>query len=192
MIRVFYSFAEEKETDCKYTADFPDEWKAYVNGITDDFRRAQSYRVRKLLLYALRLVGISASKFKTDANGRWHVADCSQKVDFSLSHTGLLSVAAISFDTKIGVDAEKITDRILRLNKRILGNPSDKTLSTEELTRVWTEKESSYKAGLKREDAFFLSKTVIDRNGEQYVITAACGEEKIARDAIFQEIKEIL
>ncbi len=191
MVYVFYSFAEKKETDYKYTADFPDEWKAYFDGISDGFRRTQSYRVRKLLLYALRLVGVNANKFVADANGRWRIADCSQKVDFSLSHTGLLSVAAVSFNKKIGVDAEKVTDRILKLKKRIFDDSSAKTASSEEVTRIWTEKESSYKAGLKRENAFFVYKIVLDRNGEEYAITAACDEEN-EQNAIFQEIKEIL
>lgn len=192
MIRVFYSFAEEKEINYKETADFPIEWKVYLDGISDDSRRTQSYRVRKLLLYALRLVGVNASCFTADANGRWQIVDCTQNVDFSLSHTGALSVAVISFGKKTGVDAEKITDRILKLRERISDIPQEKSVTAEELTRIWTDKESSFKAGLKRENAFFVSETATDRYGERYVITAACDEENFLRDAIFKEVKEIL
>ena len=77
----------------------------------------------------------------------------------------------------VGVDVEKISDKVLILQKK-LGEIKPVNMSNiEHITREWTKKESSFKAGKKCE---FYSRKVYDKIGEEYFLTL-CTNDKFEK-----------
>ena len=67
----------------------------------------------------------------------------------------------------MGIDVEKISEKVLKLEKK-LGDYKPVNMSNiEHITREWTKKESAFKAGKKCE---FFSRKIYDKNGEDYKI----------------------
>lgn len=191
MIYVFFAEIPDRKDDCENFESLPPEWQKYVCGIKDDSRRRQSLYARRLLVFALRTLRIKAEEFVSDENGRWRIKTPPSDVDFSLSHSKKAVAVAILTNArgeKIGADTELVSDRILKLGERIAGK-GETTLSAEELTRIWTEKESAYKAGADIKSAFFATNTREVR-GEKYVVTVACASEKEIGSAKFYTIKD--
>ena len=191
MIHVFFAEIPDCGDDCGNYEPLPPEWEKYVCGIKDEARRRQSLYGRRLLVSALRALRIKAEEFVSDENGRWRIKDSIENVDFSLSHSGKAVAVAILTNAggeKIGVDAELVSDRILKLGERIAGK-GETMLSAEELTRIWTQKESAYKAGADMKSAFFATETR-EICGEKYVVTVACASRKAIEKAKFYRIKD--
>ena len=191
MIHVFFAEIPDCGDDCGNYEPLPSEWEKYVCGIKDEARRRQSFYARRLLVSALRALRIKAEEFVPDENGRWKIKDSTEDIDFSLSHSGKAVAVAILTNArgeKVGVDAELVSDRILKLGERIAGK-GETTLSAEELTRIWTQKESAYKAGADMESAFFATETR-EICGEKYVVTVACERRKAIEKAKFYRIKD--
>lgn len=191
MIHVFFAEIPDQYDERSLLESLPEEWKIYLDGIKNAAHRRQSLYVRVVLLAALRSLDIKAEAFARDENGRWRINENAAKTDFSLSHSeNAVAVAIYSGGTsgKVGVDAERVTDRILKLKTKIVGETKGE-FSAEELTRVWTEKESSYKAGLKQTEAYYATKNY-EVCGEKYAVTVAFADEREIKSAKFHTIKD--
>lgn len=81
-----------------------------------------------------------------EANGNPYLLDSDKKI--SISHSYPYAVLAIS-DEPIGVDLEKISDKILRVKEKFLHEEEKKWIgeefSPEILTAIWSMKEALYK-----------------------------------------------
>ncbi len=73
-------------------------------------------------------------------------------IQFNLSHTNDLAAAITSIDKAVGIDAEKIHPRVLKIQHKFLNDVelADLAVKTEEekilfMTKYWTIKEAVYK-----------------------------------------------
>lgn len=189
MIYVYYSVLPDTRGNLDLSA-LPSEWESYVASISDEKRRTQSYYVRKLLLRAYNDLGINAKRFICN-DGKWS-AECEPSTQFSLSHSGKVVAAAISTDGNVGVDVEKISEKILKLEKK---TPVAANVGAGEkarlLTEKWTEAESAFKCGAKKTDGVFFKRiTLTDGDGE-YVLCVAARDEEAVKNAQILRIKDI-
>lgn len=190
MIHVFFAEIPDRKDDCGNFEPLPPEWENYVCGIKDESRRRQSLYSRLLLVLALQALRIKAEEFVSDESGRWKIKNPPTEVDFSLSHSKNAVAVAVLTNArgeKVGVDTELVSERILKLGARIAGEEA--RLSAEELTRIWTKKESAYKAGTDIKSAFFATKTH-EVCGEKYVVTVACASKKEIEKTKFYRIND--
>lgn len=186
MVRVYYAFLPDDFVagDIKV---MPREWQKYLLSINDEKRRAQSFFARKLLLRALSDSGVKVREFCEEKNGKWLIKEsCGGKPDFSLSHSYNLVVAATSFRGKIGVDGELVSDKILKIKSKLTDNIEE--TSAENLTELWTVRESVFKSGVKTS---FIKKTTVCDGEKKFVVCVAGENEKEINGATFCEIKDL-
>lgn len=65
----------------------------------------------------------------------------------SLSHTNEYAVAVVSFEEEVGIDIERISDKLSRVAHKFL-SPTERTLAGDDLFKMciyWCAKESLYK-----------------------------------------------
>ena len=118
----------------------------YINTITNKKRRNQSIAVWALLESVVRLLYSCDFEYVCD-KGVFSVLG--GKFTFSLTHSNNLVAIIISENEPVGVDAELVSDKILKLSsKKDTQNLSETALYQEkkELTKLWTKKESFFKA----------------------------------------------
>lgn len=189
MIYVYYAFLPAVRNILDLKA-LPSEWESYVASVSDEKRRTQSYYVRKLLLCAFNELGLSAEGFVCD-EGRWQAKG--NTADFSLAHSKNVVAAAVSTEERVGVDVEKISKAILKLEKKFdVGDGLDVDEKKRRLTEKWTEKESAFKCGTKKNGGeIFFNKTVVNANGENYILCVASSNENNAHRAQFIEIRNL-
>lgn len=153
--------------------------KNYILSINDKKIQKQSYYVFKLLLKVLQLNGIkNSSEFVVNDN-IWQLK--TKDINFSLSHSYNIVALATSADF-VGIDVEKIDEKILKVEKLFNSISNDNSLNN--LTRLWTEKESLYKLNsiinlkdnnikINNENCFFNSMMVTDKDNFNYFITVS-------------------
>jgi phosphopantetheinyl transferase len=136
----------------------------YIKSITNKNRKLQSYFVWRLLEFALNCEGITCD-FSVDEKGKWFATN--NEIFFSLSHSKNIVAVSIS-NSEVGVDVENINDKILNVKRKFVNK--DRKITCEELTILWTEKESKYKS-----NQSFRTKTYIitDKNGNKYALSVA-------------------
>lgn len=141
-----------------YTAVIPDEvciGKLYpeqrwieIEGCASEKVRRQKYCVWKLLEYALeRSLGLDVEQmhFERGENGKW-TAD---GVYFSLSHSDNVVAVCVS-RAAVGVDVERVTDRLEAVRRKFLTKGEESEYCTQDdkrgyLAEKWTQKESIFK-----------------------------------------------
>ncbi len=171
MVKVYYSDITNCEFNQKEVDNFHMLRKDYVNSITDPERKRQSALVWMLLQKALADINVSGN-FSVDSKGKWRIIEGGAK--FSITHSGNFVAVAVGNTEYLGVDVEKISDKVLKLEKK-LGEIKPINMSNiEHITREWTKKESAYKAGKKCD---FYSRKIYDKNGEEYFMTL-CTKDK--------------
>ena len=163
-------------------SNFSIERKNYVESYRDSKSRKQSYYVWKLLLYAIEKCGFeyNKSQFKKEKSSRkWF----NEKGDyyFSLSHSNNVVAVAVS-KYLIGVDVEKISEKILKVESRLLSNEDEVSKMTDAerlnfLTKKWTERECLIK--IDKETSNFKSFVVNDNLGNDYVLTVSNCEDDV-------------
>lgn len=171
-------------TDYQYDAtDFRGICEArveYLNSINDQKRKTQSLLVWRLLNYGLiNYFSLNNGCFSCD-KGKW--AEINGKIKFSLAHSNNIIAVAISNKTPVGVDVEMHSDKILKLKDKLCKQKEAEEELIETLTLTWTEKESSFKAGIK---GSFNWISVKDKINNKYCLTL-CSQEK---DVNFIKIK---
>ncbi|MGN1103274.1 MAG: lecithin retinol acyltransferase family protein [Candidatus Coproplasma sp.] len=141
-----------------YTAKIPDglkmkklsckqRWQE-IEGCTNERVQREKYCAWKLLEYALfHTFGLSAKKtdFAKEENGRWVTDGCS----FSLSHCGEIVAVCVS-RRAVGVDVERITDRLESIRHKFLTRSEEEKYAAQAdkavyLAEKWTQKESIFK-----------------------------------------------
>lgn len=183
MVKVFYSDI----TNCEYSQIEVDNFhmlrKDYVNSIQDMDRKRQSAFVWMLLQKVLSDINVSGN-FSVDSKGKWRIIEGGAK--FSIAHSGNIVAVAVGDAEFLGVDVEKISEKVLKLEKK-LGDYKPVNMSNiEHITREWTKKESAFKAGKKCE---FYSRKIYDKNGEEYFLTL-CAKDK-CEDFCYVDFKSL-
>ena len=184
-----------------YTAKIPDEVRisklspkqraAEIENCGSEKVRREKYCVWKLLEYALnRSFGLCMKKlrFDKDENGKWRTEGCC----FSLSHCDGVVAVAVS-RKEVGVDVEKITDRLEAIKQKFLTEKeldeyslqTDKTLY---LAEKWTQKESIFKmqggkgfVPNKLQADEFTTRSMRLKENEDYVLSVAAADLKLVR-----------
>lgn len=140
--------------------------------------KREKYAVFKLFQYALKDAfneDFSDKAYKDD-KGKWKV----DGVEFSFSHADGV-VAVLFSDEQCGVDIEKV-ERFLD-KENLSMKLENKVLSAEELSKLWTKKESAFKC-LNKERFDYKKVDLEDKKiktfyqeffGKQYCISV-CGE----------------
>ena len=135
----------------------------YINSISNKDRKKQSYFVWKLLEYALKVEGIKDFSFVNN-NGKWQLTN--EKVKFSLSHSFNMVCVAVD-NSYVGVDVEKMGDKILLLEKRYkFSNDNEDKINY--LARRFTEEEAIFKANNKGNVISFI---VNDNKEKKYSLS---------------------
>lgn len=173
MVKVFYAdksdFAEPtKEDICSFIRSVAR--REYLFSISNEKSLKQSYCLWLLVQKVCDGYNVDSSAFKQCENGNWGLPGSEYR--FSFSHSGDLVVFAFS-DKEVGVDAELISDRILRLRDRIENN-KELVSDARTLTKNWTEKESEYKRG---KIGLFCGQTLFDKQQREYYVSV-CAEEQ--------------
>ena len=156
--------------------------RKYIDSISDGKRRKESVLVWKLLEYALSgYYHIEKATFIKEECGKW--ASDIKGVDFSLSHSNNIVVAAISDRGAVGADTERISDKIFKVEKYIFQdlseNPTEKDNlkkalgadKAEKLTFLWTRKESRIKSGIIC--PVYTDCLIFDGEGNKYCLSIA-------------------
>lgn len=127
---------------------YPNERQIEIDNCSNQKTKDEKYYVWKLLEYALKdgfNLNIEDLKFKKEANGKW----VSDKISFSLSHSGELVAVAIS-QIPYGIDIQKIDDKdCLPIMERILNDYEKKCLPYVQengFYRTFAIKEACFKA----------------------------------------------
>ena len=141
----------------------------YISSINDLVRKKQSFFVWKLLIYALKLNGYNNVKF-TNTNGKWCAKN--SEINFSLSHSQNMVCVAVN-KGNIGVDIEKISDKLYPLEKRYKNCPDneDKLLY---LSRCFTGEEAKFKAQTCQNVKNFI---VFDKKLNKYSLSVCTDSE---------------
>lgn len=160
-----YDITNEKTNEFKVSSFLRNE---YISSITDENRKKQSYFVWKVLEKQLTTLGVNINDNFVNNNGKWSLRY--GDINFSISHSKNIVCVALS-DNKIGVDVEKIDNKILKLEKKLV---VDGCKSEEEkiiaLTSKWTAKEALIKSNNHGDCNYLIIK---DANNEKYVVCVA-------------------
>ena len=141
----------------------------YVCSILDEKRREQSYFAWKLLEYALKIEGVEKPNFYKKGN-KWGVLG--DEIYFSITHSHYAVAVAISKDL-VGVDVEKITEKLLPLKKKF----SDFIEGEDELVtlaKFWTGSEARYKRSAPAE----INNYIFTNNMDRYCLSV-CSDDGI-------------
>ncbi len=184
VVKVYFSDI----TNCEFVQTAVDSFhrirKDYVNGITDPERKRQSAFVWMLLEKALADIKVDGN-FSVDSKGRWRIIEGGAK--FSLTHSGNIVAVAVGNTEYVGIDVEKCSEKVLKLQTKLGDFRPNNISNIEYLTREWTRKESAFKAGKKCE---FFSRKIFDKNGEEYFLTL-CTKDKF-EDFEYIDFKKLI
>jgi 4'-phosphopantetheinyl transferase len=177
MLKVYYSDISNCVLDDNLIATLPKERREYVCSINDVNRRKQSLFVWKLLETALKDNDIEASSFTREKSGEW--VSCNSEIKFSLSHSNNIVAVSIS-DANVGVDVERCSEKLLKVKGKLLDNKLE-NCSVDLLAKLWTEKESKYKAKI---DGIMSNITIFE--GTNKYILSVCGSESVIDSQIYK------
>ena len=138
----------------------------------------------QLLIYALKTEGVDGS-FSIDKFGKWSLLD--NKYNFSIAHSNNVVAVAIGDCDILGIDVEKCSEKVLKLNKKITKLIDDDLSEIDFFTREWTRYESSIKA---RNKANFIDKKIVDKCFNQYYLTV-CTNESV-KEFIYIDANKLL
>ena len=181
MEKIYYSFInlDNEKFDFK---GFQNSRIDYINSFPDLKSKNQSYFVWKLLLLALKDFYFSHDLNFDNSNGKWYIKDCNIK--FCLSHSDNL-VSVVVGDSVVGVDVERISDKILKLEKRYVKDNIIQSfyngLNDYEkkffLTKKWTENECKFKSN--NAETLVFSTVINDNFGANFVLSCTSKETPV-------------
>ncbi len=194
-VDVYYAIIPEK---VKISSVYPKERNAEILSCSNERVKAEKYFVWRLLEYAVKKslgLKIKKQKFEKLDTGKW----ICENFCFSLSHSD--GIAAVALSAKaVGVDVERIKDSDFKVAKKVFSelefevfNKLDEAQRADFFIKKWTQKESTFKKS--EEKAFiphatedFVGKSkIIEKNGQRYYISVACGSADCVR--YFSDIK---
>ena len=104
--------------------------------------------MQKQFLASRKLIGLISPNLKVTY--KENIPILSDNRNISISHSGEMVAILISKDNGIGVDVERITEKVNLVKSKFLNQKEINYLSNDEeirnLTRAWTAKEAIYKA----------------------------------------------
>ena len=121
---------------------------SYRSNASHPGKQAQQLATRFLLkeLHA----DFPLNDIQLDGGGKPFLPD--QQLNFNVSHTSRFAAAIISKDYSVGIDAEKIDERVLKIQHKFLHREEQDFIDqlmgnqkVEMLTKYWTIKEAVYK-----------------------------------------------
>ncbi|MBO7345868.1 MAG: hypothetical protein J6U92_08030 [Clostridia bacterium] len=164
MVKVFYATINGVALNENLISALPTVRKEYVSTIKDPFRKAQSVLVWCLLQEVLKKeFGFNDSLDFIQNNGEWSALNGG--IEFSLSHSNNVVAVAVS-NNRVGVDVELCSSKVLKV-KKMFQIDTQAIDEIEQLTLLWTQKESAYKSKI---NGNLFSKTLLI-DGEKYVVT---------------------
>ena len=183
MEKIYYCFINLDNKNFDFIG-FTNNRIDYINSITDNRRKNQSYYVWKLLLFALQDLGITNKLQFSCKNGKWFIVN--SKIHFSLSHSDNI-VAVVVSDKSVGIDVEKVLPKSLKLQKRY--QKIDKEFDSLDLhekmlflTKKWTEEECSFKNPSTFNKVY--STIIKDSIGTEFVLS--CTSDEIPKEILLE------
>ena len=154
----------------------------------NDLAKEQFLAVRKILK-----LENSNFKIRYDKSGRPSI---NSDLNISISHSNLIAAVVFSSTNKIGIDIELKDTKIINIKDKFL-NESEKLnieyeTNIDYLTKIWTAKESIYKAlgikGISFSDNIIIKKLSNNRGKGHYIN----GKEKNKFNLIFFSIDDYI
>lgn len=171
MEKVYYTFIEFDNESLDYST-FSLCRKEYLDSISDKKRKTQSFYAWKLLLYALKNFSYRVNLDFYRVGDKFFLKD--EQVKFSITHSNRMVAVIVSQDN-CGIDAELVSDKILKIESKLIEDSQEKMfnkLNPEEkkdvLTRLWTENEAIFKSGGVRKINF--TEVFLNENSEKYIL----------------------
>ena len=170
---------------------YPDARAQEIQACKNERVKIEKYCVWQLLAYALhRSYGVNMQKlpFAKDENGKWTTPD----YFFSLSHCEEVVAVAIS-RKPVGLDVEKVSDRMEKIKDKILTQREFSRYKEREdkslyLAEKWTQKESIFKMQggkafipNKIETEDYKTHTARLKDLDGYLFSVAADEVKLVR-----------
>ena len=178
MLKILYCDISKVKLGTVENLELPKLRKEYVLKITDEKRKIQSILVWKLLEYALSSFNLTNFEFFQDKSGKWSLEN-GEKINFSLTHSHNIVAVAVSDEGSVGLDVEKISEKIVPTKKLYTANEINTTLKAypnfnieEILTFLWTKKESAFKSNI---NYGFYTEKITDEAKNRYILTV-CSE----------------
>ena len=178
MFKILYCDISKVKLGTVENLELPKLRKEYVLKITDEKRKIQSILVWKLLEYALSSFNLTNFEFFQDKSGKWSLEN-GEKINFSLTHSHNIVAVAVSDEGSVGLDVEKISEKIVPTKKLYTANEINTTLKAypnfnieEILTFLWTKKESAFKSNI---NYGFYTEKITDEAKNRYILTV-CSE----------------
>jgi phosphopantetheine--protein transferase-like protein len=148
---IIYAYTGIIPKDIKIEGVYPEERQTEINKAKSERVKREKYCVWKLLEYGIKHalhILINEISFKRSENGKW----LTDSFCFSISHSGDM-VAVVISQYPVGIDVERMSERLERVMPRILTDNEKRSLSNipkenmlEYLCTKWVQKESIFKA----------------------------------------------
>ncbi len=181
MLKVYYSDISDLQVPDDEISLLSNERREYIKSIKNEKSRKQSYYVWLLLERAVKELFPDGNNFNyCVSEGKWECVG--NPFYFGLSHSCDIVAVALSDTDSVGIDVEKISDKIIKLKDKLLKasekeyfkSNKGKNNEAEKLTFIWCRKESRYKRG---KDGIFSEFTVCGNNSEEYSLIV-CGNRQ--------------
>ena len=123
----------------------------YLNYIEHEQKKCESAAARLVIKQILAQKEEEYFGILKDANKKPYLADASYNI--SLSHTDSYAVGIVHGSNAVGIDVEKIRDKLLKIAHRVLSQEEQKAVKgdLDKLTIYWSAKETLYKIHSKRQ-----------------------------------------
>lgn len=185
MLKVYYADITNKNFATDLSLIKSPERAEYVRSIKDVRRAAQSFYSWLLLEKVLNdYVNMDSLSFYREQNGKWLCNDANLK--FSISHSNNAVLAAVSFGEFLGADIQLISQKVLKMQKKIIipdrqfiiSGINDPKILTDIITTEWCNRESVFKAGCKfEENRLLFSHKKVNLSGADEYIISVCSEQ---------------
>lgn len=132
----------------------------YLKDIEHETKKCESAAARLVIKKIVEQRGEEYLGVLKGTNGKPYLADGSFRI--SLSHTENYAVGIVHTSKEVGIDIERVQDKLLKIAKRILSKDEQKDVqgNLDKLTIYWSAKETLYKIHSKGQ-LFFNSDLLI-------------------------------
>lgn len=149
-MRILYNKLQPEKIDIfteqRWLAELPPEKQNKVSRLHRRNDRLRSLTGLQLLKYAMQDLGFSDFSLTETDFAKQGKPTVPYPVDFSISHSSLLSCCVVSRQGAVGVDVERVRDVNPDLGKKYLLSDKDTPGDTLNLLQRWTCKEAVLKA----------------------------------------------
>jgi phosphopantetheinyl transferase len=121
---------------------------------------------------------------------------------FSISHSGDYAAAIVSTSSQVGIDVEKLEDKVLRLRQKFLSPEEELVMKSDRLTEIqtltlaWSAKETLFKwlgeAGVDFKAQLRLHKLNIETDGTGVIVAHICRAKTYELNIQYQLFDDIV